>query len=85
MAKKTASIALGYMAAETRQGNITDFKNRIVGTYRITSSWRTPKSYVSDRMFAIVVRLKNGTFYTARSAGKGMSVVGKRKAMQSWD
>lgn len=78
-------MMLGYMGSEARTGDIIDSKNKKVGTYKITSSWKTPKSYVSTKMFAIVVRMNNGVFYTARSYGKGMAVNGARKkAVQSW-
>ena len=38
---------------------------------RITSSWRTPRSFVSDRMFAYSATYKGKRYY-GRGAGDGM-------------
>ena len=42
-----------------------------IGTARITSSWRTPRSFVSSHLHQVIVTI-NGARYTGRSAGHGM-------------
>jgi hypothetical protein len=60
-----------------KNGQLTKWDGTVIGTYRVTSTWRTPRSYVSStqsQVYAIV----NGRKYTGRSAGEGMLFRGKQ-------
>lgn len=52
-------------------GVLTDWRGNQIGTYRITSSWKTPRSFVSSSMNQVSARV-SGRNYTGRSAGVGM-------------
>lgn len=60
---------------------LTDWHGAQLGTYRITASWPTPGSYVSDKMHQVEATI-DGIVYTGRSAGTGMLYRGRRKARQ---
>lgn len=67
---------VGYLGKDNK---VTNWKgDKIIGTYRITSSWSTPRSYVSSHMHQVEIRT-NGAVYTGRSAGQGMVVKAIRK------
>ena len=53
---------IGYLGGN---GVMTDWHGEAIGTYRITASWATPRSWVSSRMH--------------QSAGKGMEYTGREK------
>lgn len=72
----TADRITAYLG---KDGVLTDWHGEKLGTYRITSKWRTPRSYVSDVMNQVEASV-NGVVYVGRSAGVGMSFSGKRKA-----
>lgn len=75
---------VGYLKGEERVGSggvLTDFRGKKVGTYRVTASWRTPNSRVSDRMLQVVATV-GGTRYTGRSMGNNMAFHGKKMAGQ---
>jgi hypothetical protein len=55
---------------------LTDWHGNPLGTYRIVSTWKTPRSYVSGTMHAVHARI-DGYTYKGRSAGVGMSFSGK--------
>jgi hypothetical protein len=61
-----------------KDGQLTDWQGKPIGTYRITSTWKTPRSYVSST-YSQVEAIVNGTKYTGRSAGLNMLYRGKRK------
>lgn len=52
-------------------GPLNDWNGNKIGTARIVSSWATPKSYVSSRMYQIEATI-DGVRYTGRGAGSGM-------------
>lgn len=60
---------------------LTTWKGKKIGTYRIVSTWKTPNSYVSSTMHQVEATVK-GRVYTGRSAGVGMSFRGKLKKQQ---
>jgi hypothetical protein len=62
-----------------KDGVLTDWHGEKLGTYRIVSTWSTPRSYVSSSMHAVHATV-NGVVYKGRSAGVGMSFNGKRSA-----
>ena len=64
-------------------GVLTDWHGNKVGRYRITSQWKTPRSFLSSSMCQVVAYV-NGVWYTGRSDGEGLAYVGKRKARQEW-
>jgi hypothetical protein len=64
-------------------GTLSDWHGNKLGTYRITGTWKTPRSFVSDTMHQVVA-LVDGVYYIGRSAGVCMAFVGKKKAKQSW-
>lgn len=53
-----------------------------IGHVRITSSWSTPRSWISNRMYSYYIMLDDGRHYTGRGFGEGFSVTGKRTAKQ---
>lgn len=61
-----------------KDGTLTDWHGKKIGTYRITGTWKTPRSFVSSRMHQVEARVV-GVLYVGRSAGEGMSFSGKRK------
>ena len=78
----SSAIVAGYLKGSEAVGGtgiLTDFQGKKIGTYRVASKWKTPKSYVSSHMFQIDARV-GGVIYTGRSAGSGMLFKGKRKA-----
>ena len=65
-----------------KNGMLMDWHGKVVlGTWRATSTWRTPHSYVSSTMSQIEARV-GGVIYTGRGAGAGIVFHGKRKAGQ---
>jgi hypothetical protein len=65
-------------------GTLRSWHGKIIGSYRVLSSWKTPNSYVSSRMCQVEATV-NGIVYTGRSAGQGMIFKGRRKAGQQSD
>ena len=57
---------------------LNDWHGNKLGTYRITSTWKTPRSYVSDVMHQVYAKV-DGVTYTGRSAGEGMIFTGRRR------
>lgn len=79
------AIFLGYLEGgvpDKHQGNVTDFHGEVIGTYRITATWKTPKSYVSD-VFHQVEATVGGVVYTGWSAGAGMALSGRPKKVSA--
>ena len=64
-----------------RIGRLTDWYGKVIGTYRITSVWPTPRSYVSH-IQCQVDGFIDGVKYTGRSGGSGLSWVGRRTKVQ---
>ena len=78
----TKSKHLGYLKGSESIGGtgiITDFSGKKVGSYVVTSKWRTPKSYVSSVMLQVDAKI-DGVLYTGRSPGNSMHLMGKRKS-----
>lgn len=71
----TDDIIIAYMG---NNNIITDWHGEPIGTYTITSSWKTPRSYISSTMYQLIACVQ-GHFYTGRSAGVGMVFRGKKK------
>ena len=77
----------GFSRTDTRlvaylgkDGVLTQWDGTKIGTYRITSSWPTPCSFVSSRMNQVEATLADGSKWTGRSAGVGMCYTAKPKA-----
>ena len=68
-------FCIGYLG---KNDVLTDWHGKQIGTYKITSSWKTPRSYVSSTMNQVEA-VVDGITYTGRSAGIGMYFKGKRK------
>ncbi len=60
---------------------LTDWHGKPLGTYRITATWRTPRSYVSSTMHQVYATV-DGITYSGRSSGVGMSFSGRRREAQ---
>lgn len=60
-------------------GVLGDWHGNPIGTWRATSTWRTPRSYMSSTMSQIEA-IVDGVTYTGRGAGEGMIFKGKRRA-----
>lgn len=71
--------AIGYLRADP-EGNlhIATWEGRPMGDAVAISSWRTPRSYVSSRMFQVEA-LIDGRRYTGRTAGCETIWRGRRK------
>lgn len=52
-----------------------------IGTYRVTSTWRTPNSWISSTRCHVVARLQGRT-YQGQSWGTGMLFNGRRLAAE---
>lgn len=74
----TEQYVVAYLA---KDGVITDWHGEPLGTYNILSTWKTPRSYVSSTMHSVECFIQ-GTRYTGRSAGEGMSIRAKRSTKQ---
>jgi hypothetical protein len=64
-----------------RAGVLTDWHGNRIGTWTTLSSWRTPRSFVSDRMYSVECYV-NSVRFVGRSAGEGMIVRAKRSPKQ---
>ena len=79
----TPDYCVGYVGAqpdnqtEGAQRTLTDWHGATIGTIRLTSTWRTPRSYVSSRMYQAYA-VVDGVTYTGRTCGTGMIFKGKR-------
>lgn len=67
----------------SKNGALVDWHGNEIGRYRITSTWRTQRSFFSSTMSAVQARLPDGRRYLGRSAGEGMIFRGKRAARQT--
>ena len=56
---------------------LTTWHGEKIGTLQVTSTWRTPRSWVSSTMSQAVATV-DGVRYTGRTAGEGMVFKGKR-------
>jgi hypothetical protein len=73
-AEVTPKNIVAYLAAD---GVLTDWHGKRLGSYRITRTWKTPHSYMSDTMNQVRAMV-DGVAYTGRSAGVGMVFKGKK-------
>lgn len=73
----TPDVIVAYPA---KDGTLTDWHGRPLGTYRITSSWRV-ESYIGSHMHQIEAQV-NGVTYTGRGFGIDCLYRGRRKARQ---
>ncbi len=62
-----------------KDGNLTKWDGTVIGSYRIVSTWKTPRSYVSSTMHQVEATLADSSVWTGRSAGVGMSYSAKPK------
>ena len=62
-------------------GVLTDWHGRKIGTYTVTSTWPTPRSYLSSTMSQVRCCIGPRT-YTGRSGGEGMIVQARRLASE---
>lgn len=60
---------------------LTDWHGSPIGQYRILSTWKTPRSYISSTMHSVECFV-NGVRYVGRSAGEGMSIRAKLSPRQ---
>ena len=74
-------FVVGYVGEKRDDGTraLTSWHGETLGTIRLTSSWATPRSFVSSRMYQAYA-VVDGITYTGRTAGTGMSFCGKRVA-----
>jgi hypothetical protein len=65
--------ARGIISCYPKGATATNWNGQVINGLRltVTSSWRTPRSFMSDRMFAYSATYK-GTRYHGRGAGDGM-------------
>jgi hypothetical protein len=72
----TADVVVAYPMVN---GILGDWHGRAIGTWRATSTWRTPRSFLSSTMSQIVA-VVDGVRYTGRGAGVGCVYRGRRVA-----
>jgi hypothetical protein len=73
-----ASVSRAFLIAYLgKNGVLSDWHGRRLGTYRITSTWRI-HSWVSRTMHQVEAAVA-GVTYTGRSCGVGMIYRGRRK------
>ena len=60
-----------------KDGQLTMWNGDVIGTYHISSTWKTPRSFVSSTMHQVYA-VVNGVTYTGRSAGEGMLFRGRK-------
>lgn len=76
-----AAITEKYLVAYLgKAGVLTDWHGNEIGTYRIISTWKTPRSFLSSSMSAVHARV-DGRLYKGRSAGEGMIFSGRLAAV----
>ena len=68
----------GYLG---ENGILTNWLGNQIGTYKITATWKTPKSYVSSTYHQVYAKV-DGVTYTGRSAGINMLFKGKKVTKQ---
>ena len=76
----TPDFIIGYVGKPVpgaARRDLTDWHGNKIGTCYISSTWKTPHSYVSDVMHQIYARV-DGVDYTGRGAGEGMIFKGRR-------
>jgi hypothetical protein len=61
---------------------VTTWKGEPIGTYQTVARWKTPRSYLSSTMEQVEIILNDGTIYTGRTGGIGLSVSARRKRQQ---
>src|SRR5262245_59803810 len=81
-------IAMGSVVTNThctaylgKNRQLTKWDGTVIGRWSVASSWPTPRSYVSSRMYQIEAWV-GAALYTGRSAGEGMVFNGRRVARQ---
>lgn len=74
----TESHCVAYLAS---QGVLTDWQGTPIGTWRAVSSWSTPRSFMSSRMYQVHATVQGRT-YTGRSAGASLLFRGRRIAAE---
>lgn len=75
----TDDLLVAYPGAD---GKLNDWHGSQIGTYRVMSTWRAPRSFVSSTMSTIECFVE-GVRYVGRGAGKGMVVRAKRSPRQN--
>ena len=74
----TDEYAVGYLAERDGHLVITSWDGTtVLGTAVITSTWRTPRSFVSSSMSQVVATI-DGARYTGRCAGLSMLWKGRK-------
>jgi hypothetical protein len=69
------------IAYPKKHGILGDWHGNAIGTYRILSTWRTPRSFISSTMSSIECFVF-GVRYVGRGAGVGMILRAKRSTRQ---
>jgi hypothetical protein len=59
-----------------KSGVLTDWHGNSLGSYRVVSTWKTPRSFMSSTMSAVHAYVGERV-YKGRSAGEGMVFFGK--------
>jgi len=74
----TPKWIIAYMGKD--MASVTDWHGETLGTARVTTSWATPTSYLSDRCYQVEATV-NGITYTGRTSGESMIYKGKVKKL----
>jgi hypothetical protein len=65
-----------------KDGQLTSCAGKVIGCYRITASWRTPRSFLSSHQHQVLAWVE-GRRYTGRCGGPGLIFKGKRLAAEA--
>jgi hypothetical protein len=77
-----AIITDGFIIAyPDADGKLNDWHGQQIGTYRVLSSWLTPRSFIANRMYSYECFV-NGVRYVGRGGGEGMMLKAKRSPRQ---
>ncbi len=74
----TPDYIVAYLA---KDGVLKDWHGKVLGSYKITATWKTPRSFISSEQHQVTAYVC-GVRYTGRSGGIGLSYRGKRIAKQ---
>lgn len=74
----TPDYVIAYLSLDGTRYHITDWHGQHLANARITATWRTPHSWLSDTMHQVEATI-DGITYTGRSGGAGLIWRGRPK------
>ncbi len=72
-----------YCVAYLGEGDVlTSCAGKVIGRYRITATWPTPRGFLSSQQHQVLAWV-DGRCYTGRSGGTGLVFNGRRLAAEA--